>query len=233
MMKNIMWLLRHILRTTLYIALLVYIHFGVMSTVAVFKRIYYAQQDISILNNVIDEALAEKNPLLVASWLSARPPAETDVLIGKIVARSSVLEPGVFFEFYRRESKRGNAGEALFWLQLGRYRMRYDWLRCGSDMESNNALNRLLDVQRDPAIDRLLREKPEALKASIRRVLDFDAKHPAHNDPILACKVHANDMGAPEESWETYRRLLRHQTEEFLKSPDKAASGGKPAATKP
>jgi hypothetical protein len=197
---------------------LLYIIFGTTATFALYKKKMYSEQDIKSLYTVISTATESGNPMAVAIWLNARPLEETDKLVQMITPKSAVLDFSTFFEIFRRELRLGRPEEALFWLQLGRFRVRYDILRCGADPDKVKNIDQILNVMPSQTIDTLLEEHPEDLKKSLQQVLDFDAKYPAHDNPVRICKAIGILLPAAEDQWEGYRRVLRRSAEKFLKS---------------
>jgi hypothetical protein len=204
------------------VLLFIYVLLGVTATKELYKRNIIRAQDISTFNTVIDDAVQKDDTSAVTTWLRARPLAETDKLVEMVTPKSGVLEPAAFIEIFRRELDLGRTEEALFWLQMGRYRLRFDIIRCGAETDALKSFDKTFNRARRPETDALLQAHPETLKKALRRVLDFDAKYPAHDNPAAICKAISKALPAGEASWDVFRQSLRKHTEEFIDAPDKA-----------
>ena len=216
---------RFIFKLAIYSLFLVYLLFGINAAITLFEMTLNRKQDISTLPAVIDRAVGENRAGDVTKWVRLRPLSETETLIDLASPKSGGLEPGIFFEFAKRRAQQGYIEDALFWAQLGRYRLRYDAIRCGI-INAYEVLEQLLSLfALSPRMERLLQEKPALVKETIRKVIDFDGKYPARNNPEPICALinKVNKTSAPviaQERWEHERNLLRNSTEKFLNSPD-------------
>jgi hypothetical protein len=216
--------LKQILNIFLFSALACYVFAGVSSSISLYKIEMNRKQGISALSAVIKKSVDENRLNDVTGWMRLRPLGETATLTGIITPESGLLGPGVFFEISRRQVQLGHVEEALFWSQLGRYRLRFDALRCGAP-NATTALDKFMPLFASPKVQDLLEQHPELIAKSIRRVMDFDAKYPARNSPSAVCyligKITKND--APEvssEKWEDIRKTLRSVTDVSLKKMD-------------
>jgi hypothetical protein len=219
------WLLlpfRLLWKIFIVVLFLCYLFIGMASTIDLYTRNLYRAQDIDALYTVIDDAVQREDLKNVTVWLRTRPLAETDRLVEMITPKSAPLEPGTFFEIAQRQLKLGRPEEALFWLQLSRYRLRYDTVRCGAEPERIKAFDKIFNLMQFPATNALLQAHPEKLKESMQRVLDFDAKYPVHDNPAAVCKSLSVELPVDEFNWEGYHKLIRRQTEDFIKGMDKA-----------
>lgn len=208
------------------ILLAIYVYFGTGAAMALYKINTYRAQDISVLAVELDEvAKGDGDPMHAVDWIRSRPLAETGRLIDIVTPKSMPLGADLFFEFYRRELALNKPEEAYFWMQMGRFRLVYEIIRCGADPDRAGAYNLIFKNMHSPQTDELLRTHPEMLKKTAQRVLDFDAKYPAHDDPALICKPILGQYQAPadEVSWESYRQQLRkHTAQQFADKPVKA-----------
>lgn len=206
------------------VLLFIYVVFGTGAVLTLYKRNIYQSQDVSSLEMDIDEATESGDSRTVAEWLRARPLAETDRLVDVITPKSAGLGANVFFEISRRQLALGRTEEALFWMELGRFRLLYDIIRCGAEPEAIDIFDPAFKNMHTSETDALLRAHPALLKKTAQRILDFDAKYPAHDKPEIICKavLPPTQLPAAEINWEGYHQVLRQHTEEFLKSPDKA-----------
>lgn len=214
--------------------MLLYVFIGSIAAQTAYSRYLYSRQDIETLPAFIKESVENGNAALVTVWMNARPPEETDALLRIVTPLSAELQPMAFFELFRREQARGRMEEALFWLQLGRYRLRYDALRCGGKPEDAQALEKPLKALPSKKMEAYLHANPGMLKKALQRVLDFDAQYPAHDDPTHLCQAVHNSVPYAEPSWEMWRKQLRQSTEAFIAShgmtpaPEKTTTPKKP-----
>jgi len=217
-------LIRFAFRFLVVVVLLGYVFIGMAATNALYKRNMYRGQDMSSLYADIDDVAQGGDSKIVTAWLIARPLAETDKLVEIITPKSAALEPAVFFEISRRQLALGRPEEALFWLQLGRYRLVYDIIRCGAEPDAIAIFDPVFKRMHVQATDDLLQAHPELLKKTVQRVLDFDAKYPAHDNPLGICKAVLPKFALPAEeiNWEGYHQLLRKHNQDFLNGTDKA-----------
>jgi hypothetical protein len=215
---------RFVLRFFLSVLMVGYVLIGLSSSWTLYQTEMNRRQNISALGAVIQTAIEEGRPGDVFTWVHLRPLSETAALIDIITPQSGKLGSDIFFEISARQIQLGHAEDALFWSQLGRYRLRYDALRCGAP-DSVETLNNILALVSSSKIQDVLQQHPELLKKSIQRVLDFDAKYPAGNSPSSICiavgKMTKNTSPQiPREKWERIRLTLRAVTGESLKHMD-------------
>lgn len=211
-----MKILRFIFNFFAYILLFVYVYVGTSSATSLFEMKQVRRQDLGVLSVMIDN-----EPGKVAKWARYRPLQETDALVKILTPKSAVADPAVFFELARRHIMTGKTEEALFWSQLGRYRLRYDLLRCGTP-GAIDSISRIVTGLSSPVLQELLQKSPELTKKSVRRVLDFDKKYPAANNPFFICDIahkleRSKSPMVPKEEWGIVRSNLRTVTEDFLK----------------
>ncbi len=200
---------------------LVYIFVGTSSAMDLYARNKLRAQDINALYAVIEDATHSGDFRTVTAWVKARPLAETDTLVKMIIPKSPALEYSTFYEIAQREVQLERPEEALFWLQLSRFRLRYDTIRCGASAASIKAFDRVMDLMQLDAVSDLIATYPSMQKAAVQKVLDFDEKYPAHNNPLMLCKTISVELPVEEQYWENFRKLLRPKTTDFLQSPDK------------
>ncbi|MBI3441130.1 MAG: hypothetical protein HY052_04915 [Proteobacteria bacterium] len=205
-----------------------YVFVGVSATITLVQEELNRQQDVGALVDVIRKSVGENRLNDVTAWVRFRPLAETQTLIGMITPDSGKLGPDMFFELYRRQLQQDRLEDALFWLQLARYRLRYDTLRCGGS-GGIDVFDQILNLISSKKIENLLQQHPELVKKSVQQVLDFDAQYPAVNRPDFVCKLanklkKSNASPGPKEQWERIRLNLRANTEAALKQMD-----GKPS----
>lgn len=221
------WMLRpvyFVLRFFIAAFFIFYVMFGVFSTIHWAKGELNKRQDVSRLADVISRHVQEGTPEEVVDWVRFRPLNETSEIINIITPESAVLDFRLFFELATRQLRLGNTEDSLFWTQLGRYRLRYDLERCGVP-DSLEWFGKFLVLSESPAIKDLLAQRPELVKKSVKQVLDFDKKYPAHNNPQTLCtslqKLSKDKevLTVPMSEWEKVRHHLQRNTEKFLNNP--------------
>lgn len=198
-----------------------YILLGIQATATLFKTMSARKMPVSAVENVVETATRMQQPQTVTAWIQRRPQGDTDELIRLVTPISGGLDSTVFFEFSMRRLRQDKVEDALNWLQLGRFRLKYDAVRCGAP-NAYEAIERQLAKYSPQRIADLLEKHPELVKKSVRWAMDFDAKYPAANNPERICtiaeKLSGSDYPAmPEEQWVVERNNLRFATEEFLK----------------
>jgi hypothetical protein len=146
-----------------------------------------------------------------------------------LTPKSAIVGPPVFFEIFRREMKLDRPEEALFWLQLGRYRLWFDLVRCEQGEEGAKSFDRILDIFSVQEMTGLMQQHPELLKKTLQRVLDFDAKYPADDDPVQICKFLSPKPPATANLWGAYRSSLRRKTAVSIKEMDEVPAMPAPA----
>ena len=188
------------------------------------ERTYVRSYDISAIDKVYEKAIAKKDFDWALKWTGLRPPEDSPVIIETVKKNAPVL-PATFFLSVNGRLRGASDEEKVFWHMLSRYRLRYDLLRCGQpgtvDRMSAllNTISGLFGI--DPAIAKIMQDK-NLLAAEIRKILDFDAKNPARNDPRMICKIVAKIDGlenapvVPEGEWAAIRHTLRLVTERSI-----------------
>ncbi len=207
-----------------FVFLICYVYVGGQSFLMLVQKDINKRHDVQALHAVILESVAEDNLGRITAWVKLRPESETEEIINILTPESGSLEASVFFELSRRRLLQEKMEEALFWSQLGRYRLRYDVLRCGAG-SSVEKIGKLLNFFAAPAIDDFLAQDPGHLSKSLHQVLDFDKKYPARNSPALLCKAisRMERDGAtpvPPDEWGRVRDTLRDVTKSALKEMD-------------
>ncbi|MCE9508245.1 MAG: hypothetical protein K8R48_08060 [Alphaproteobacteria bacterium] len=215
---------RFVLKFFISVIMICYVLIGISASFTLYKMEMNARQSISDLSSVIQAAIDEGRPGDVFTWVHLRPLAETAALIDIITPESGKLNPDIFFEISSRQIRQGLMEDALFWSQLGRYRLRYDALRCGAP-DSVETLSKIMQVLSSPKLQNLLQQHPELVKKSLKQVLDFDAKYPANNSPASICATvnkitKSNAPQIPREQWGRIRLTLRAVAEQNLKEMD-------------
>lgn len=181
----------------------------------------------SHIEQLLDEAAETGNYSAAEAWLEFRPSAESQSIIDQLVPYSGHLSSLTFFEFSEQYAKNNNAEEADFWYIYALYRVRFDFLRCGlpDGVESGDKLLKLISTisskyNRDVA--------DSQIRKHVQRVLDFDAEHPAQNEPGGLCRVLSNVANSPynpmpQDDWDSFREGLRESTRMSFEAEDRGA----------
>ncbi len=182
--------------------------------------------DIAKVTEVAESALAKNNPGEVTEWVTFRHKLEREEIISLLEPYTDRLGAAIFFAYSSWSLEAGNEERAVFWRQFGRYRMHYDALRCGLG-DGPKDIQGLLQLFPDKRIQALIEKNPGLVRQSIMQVLDYDARHPARNNPVDTCKLLLKinnleeDVTVDQREWQGIRHMLRIMTEESLKQmPD-------------
>jgi hypothetical protein len=178
------------------------------------------RHEVAELENVIKKSLEDGKISRVSKWISMRPLAETEEISHLIEPHSGELESFLFAELAGRYTKLGDMEKAAFWYQYVRFRVRFDTLRCGSP-DSVETMAAIFSLFPNEEVRKAFEADPDLVKRSVKQVLDFDALHPANNDPADTCGP-LNDMGGTryvmleKNKWKDVRFTLRWVTDQFL-----------------
>jgi hypothetical protein len=164
----------------------------------------------------VAERSIKRDPQDLVKWVSMRPSYERKQIMEKLEPYSGQISSGMFLIYSHWMMDSGQEKEAIFWRQYGRYRLRYDALRCGSP-QSTKTWRDFCPLP-DRGVQEAIAKDPSIVKISLQRVLDFDAKYPADNNPIDICPtIQKLDGGkfamVKREDWRTIRHTLRLMTE--------------------
>lgn len=164
--------------------------------------------------------------------VSLRPSAETEEIIKLLEPYTGRMSSYTFLLYSARLSRMGKIDDALFWWQFGRYRARFDALRCGS-VEAVSNLSKILQILPHPDFPPDTETESMTVIKSLHKVLDYDAQYPAENIPEDIC----NPLRALEDGkfqsvgfdrWRTIRHSLRSTTEFRLKQMEEDLKNGTP-----
>lgn len=189
------------------------------------KTTWVRQQPPERLVQILDQSLKENDPEFLTEWISMRPRAERDSIMKALEPHAGDIGSTNFLIYSMWMKSEDRKTDALFWRQYARYRLRLDALRCGSP-GAVDSVAQLLDAFPDRELQKMLDEDKNLLRQSLKQVLDFDAKHPALNDPASICEninslQRGNFVPVGREKWAAIRHTLRIVTEEALKEMEK------------
>lgn len=201
-----------------------YVIMGVGSLFNVVSKEINKIRDVSYLNVVIEDAKFGGRSKDIDWWIDQRPNSELEQIIEIVKPHVSYIDPLLFFKLSFRLLEEDKEEEAVFWYLLARYRFRYDMLRCGageSVVKIDNFIE-VLGLSQIKYMINLIDKDVKRTKNIIKKVLDFDEKHPAENSMKYACHM----VGLLEESatpvqegrWASIRDALRLSAKEFVNS---------------
>lgn len=169
-------------------------------------------QPLENVTTIAEQSIAMRNPPHLLDWIAERPAEERPLIMEKLESFTPRLSPFTFWTYAAWMDRAGRKEDAVFWQQYMLYRLRFDMLRCGVDTS-------------DTGFKQNYKFRPvENTEALIQKVLDFDSKWPANNDPLYTCvrlerfnREKYIGQPAPEEHWKSVRHTLRVVTEESLR----------------
>jgi len=216
-------LTRLFLRALLMIGFLVYMGTNAAGAWTWLQVKWVQSQNLSQLERVAQRGIDEDDTEWAEKWISFRPLSESADVMRRAEPFSGHFSPFLFFNFARRAAALGDDEQKRFWIMYARYRLRYDVVRCGA-RDDIDSVTLLLEIAQD--LDQKFFADPprdEAIRLA-RRVLDFDARNPAVNDPQKLCRLlkrMSNDqltyVPIPKEKWPQARFDLRFGTDLSLK----------------
>ncbi len=200
--------------------LVLYVIVGIGAVSNVVEREINRAHDVSHLKVVLDDAIFGDNLENVNLWVGYRPLSETAEIIEIITPYSSDVNPMLFFEISFRLMTQENKDEALFWYMLGKYRFRYDMLRCGAK-DSIESFDKFLANFQSEEVELLLEMGDVKTKQAVKRVLEIDKNYPPQNAMDYACVLvdaFEEDEATPlsENDWPHVRAALVKSAQEFV-----------------
>lgn len=182
---------------------------------------YYKNQPPSQIDALIEKHVNTSDQSKIMGWIQLRPAEERASIQEKLLAHSPVLDSYAFLIFSDWALEKRELQDAIFWNFMGRYRLRYDALRCGTPNAVEN-IKGLAELLSYDVFEKILTQHPGLVPVMIKRVLDYDANHPAENDPTGICNFiynleKGNFVMVRREEWPPVRHTLRAVTEYNLK----------------
>jgi hypothetical protein len=182
---------------------------------------FYKSQPASRIDRLIEENIARADQSKLLAWIQRRPPEERLSIEEKIAPHTATANSFVFLMFSDWALERQAYEQALFWNFYARYRLRFDALRCGAPNSVMN-MKGIVALVSNTTIEKIVEFQPGIVPFAIQQVLDYDAMHPADNDPAGVCKfIHNLEKGSflpvRRENWPALRHTLRTVTEYSLR----------------
>lgn len=196
---------------------------------------YYKSQPLSHLDTLIAEDLNEPDQSQFMAWVHLRPDHEHAEIQQKLEPHSGKLDPFFFLLFSQWAAQELDIEKTVFWHFYARYRVRFDALRCGAP-DSVQTVDGIMSLMPEQHITLTVQHWPHLIPASIREVLDFDAKLPAANNPARICRIVYELEGrnfkiTSVDRWQQIRHTLRSRTELSVAEMEQQLSRPAPAAT--
>lgn len=182
---------------------------------------YYKSQSLHQLDSLIRQYANSEDQSELLSWINLRPEHEHEEIQSKLEPHAATLDPFIFLLFSQWAADRLDIEKTVFWHFYARYRVRFDALRCGAPDSVKN-LDGIMALMPEKHITATVQRWPHLIPLSIRDVLDYDAEHPARNNPARICRIVYEIEGnnfkmVRPENWAQVRHLLRARTELSLK----------------
>lgn len=211
-----------VIRIACYMLLFFYVLFGAISTHGWGHTTWQRHYPVETLYERVAAARKNNDLAKAIGIVVARKISESQEVLDILLPHAAQFEPSFFFEFSRRYVILDNPPEAIFWAQLGRLRLRFDFLRC-NNMLSKEMSDNFVGFFSPDEVDAYLDLYPEDLMPALKRVLEWDEKNPPPREMLFDCtlltKLSPNTAGEPlpEENWDFVRAALRRAGEKFLK----------------
>ena len=223
-----MWeykLIRFVIMFFVYLMLLIYSIAGAQS-VWKWSQLRYYGGDYSLehLPAAIESLKTQDNQLLLIEYISRFPGERYDQMIEELMPMTPDLHAHVFFAIANRYGAVGQMDEAMFWGMLGRYRLRFDALRCDY-LASDRVSNLYAEAYLQPYVRTPMRELSEnARKEVLQEVLNWVEKYPAENDPSYFCQfIQEADRTPPidvvePKGWPIVHEIMRDSALRYINS---------------
>lgn len=172
------------------------------------------------------EAARSNNDLSGAlRMVNLQPLDRSQEVLDQMLPHAGKLESGFFFELARRHLYLGKAEEAVFWAQLGRLRLRFDFLRCNHQL-SRELSDQFVNLATPAEIAQYLADHPQDMVPILKKVLIWDEQNPPPRAMLFDCNILDNfsqkkSTPLPEDSWDKVREGLRRAAQTFIDSEEK------------
>ena len=172
---------------------------------------YTQSQSLDDLPALAEKYIGENRADKLQNWIAMRDKKDIHQIIEILEPYSGQMESTTFLIFARRLAAINQKAEAVFWYQFSLYRLRFDAMRCGTT-DAIPLVSSIADIALNTDIRKALETDETTLPLMIERVLEFDATHPAENDPQRICRLveklsTETVQPAPRDSWPTMRKI--------------------------
>lgn len=172
---------------------------------------YTQSQSLDDLPTLAEKYIADNRADKLQNWIAMRDKKDIHQIIDTLEPYSGQMESTTFLIYARRLAAINQKAEAVFWYQYSLYRLRFDAMRCGTS-DAIPLISSIADIAQNTDIEKALETDETTLPLMIERVLEFDATHPAENDPQRICRLVEKlstepVQHAPRDSWPTMRKI--------------------------
>ena len=159
---------------------------------------------------------------MLVELVSRYPYVYNDQMMEALEPLTPRLHAHFFFAMGNRYAAGDDMEAANFWTFLGRYRLRYDALRCdymAGDVVSDKYVS---FYSLPPLRDQLLQMGDAERRELLTEVLAWDAENPAANDPRYFCEFiedteRQRNIGIiPKSQWDTIRLFMRAAAQKYI-----------------
>lgn len=209
-------------KLALIIVMLLYVMLGAAAVTVIVEKEYIRYQPKEEINAILDRMVITNRVNELEKWLRHRKIDDIEYMVRAIEPKSSYINPVIFFTIAGKFFQIGLEDEGLFWFNLAQYRLRYDILRCSAGDESVGVLENIINIAHDSGVKALGKDDPGRIKKSLKRVIEFDKRHPPKNDMEEVCFMVAQLEGkdelnvAPIEEWPEIRSKLIQSAKDFV-----------------
>lgn len=226
-----------ILRAVVFLIVLFYALFATTAIWEWTKTAWVRHQPITRAETLMAEARATGDFDALTKWLQRRQQSELQSHAQLIEDNVEEVPFTLFSWPIQATAAAQDLDGTLFWQMFSRYRLRFDLIRCGNPV----LLDKISTLMRglaafQPGADALaaIERDPQKLADLLQKVMDYDAVHPARNDPDHTCSqfgplTDIKGTPMPRETWAQARHLLRMVTEQSIAE----MRAGKPPVAEP
>jgi len=219
------------------IILLVSYLYATVPTAYDWTQIKYTQsQSLEDLPALAEKYIAENRADKLQDWIAMRDKKDILQIIETLEPYVGQMESTTFLIYARRLAALNKKADAVFWYQFTLYRLRFDAIRCGTT-DAIPVISQIATIAMNSDVEKALATDDTTLPFMIERVLEFDAEHPAENDPQRICKLvekfsTETVQVTPRDSWPELRKIHVALSNDQLKSlKQKAAQKNAEEAT--
>lgn len=215
-----MWevkLLKGILLFFAYATLVTYLFSSAPSAWNWIKLKWYIGDDYKIehLTTNTETLLAADEYPLAMRFIRNYPPAQAQTVHDTLRPLTPQFNADYFFMLANKFYRNGDIDTALFWNTVARFRLRYDAVRCQSEMADMLSNDFSILLTEPGLLKAMLKTNENDLARRLEKTLSFDEKHPPENNPRYFCEFlerykHLDNVAvADPENWNNMRRALR------------------------
>lgn len=223
-----MWeykLIRFVIMFFVYLMLLIYSIAGAQS-VWKWSQLRYYGGDYSLehLPAAIESLSKKGNQLMLIEYIGRFPGDKNDAMVESLLPLTPDLHAHAFFAISNRYGILGEMEEAMFWAILGRYRLRFDALRC--DFPAADVISdRYAELYLQRVVRQALLNIDETTrKRLLQKVVDWTDEYPADNDPAYFCEFIESAEGlanidvVPRDQWPALRTVMKKAALRYIES---------------